>query len=30
VDLGHGIHFLQEDHPHRIGAELAAWYDGLG
>jgi len=29
VDLGHGIHFLQEDHPHRIGAELAAWYDGL-
>ncbi len=30
VDLGHGIHFLQEDHPHQIGAELAAWYDGLG
>lgn len=25
VDLGHGNHFLQEDHPHRIGTELAAW-----
>ncbi|MFQ5662797.1 MAG: haloalkane dehalogenase [Terriglobia bacterium] len=30
VDVGEGIHFLQEDHPHRIGAELASWYDSLG
>ena len=29
VDLGHGIHFLQEDHPHRIGSELARWYREL-
>ena len=29
VDIGHGIHFIQEDHPHKIGAELAAWYTGL-
>jgi haloalkane dehalogenase len=26
VDLGPGIHYLQEDHPHLIGTELAAWY----
>lgn len=26
VDLGPGIHFLQEDNPHRIGRELARWY----
>ncbi len=25
VDLGRGIHFLQEDHPERIGVELARW-----
>jgi haloalkane dehalogenase len=25
VELGHGFHFLQEDHPHEIGAHLAAW-----
>ncbi len=25
VDIGHGIHFIQEDHPHKIGAELATW-----
>ena len=29
VDLGTGIHFLQEDHPHKIGAELAKWHDAL-
>ena len=29
VDLGEGIHFLQEDHPHLIGSELARWYDTL-
>lgn len=26
VDLGKGIHYLQEDHPHRIGEEIAKWY----
>jgi haloalkane dehalogenase len=26
VDLGEGIHFLQEDHPHEIGEALSAWY----
>lgn len=29
VYLGEGRHYLQEDHPHRIGAELASWYQGL-
>lgn len=29
VDIGPGIHYLQEDNPHRIGAELAAWYRAL-
>lgn len=26
VDLGDGIHFLQETHPHTIGTELSKWY----
>jgi haloalkane dehalogenase len=26
VDIGQGIHFLQEDNPHLIGKELAEWY----
>jgi len=25
VDIGQGIHFVQEDTPHLIGYELAAW-----
>lgn len=29
VDTGPGIHFLQEDNPHLIGAELARWYRAL-
>jgi haloalkane dehalogenase len=29
VDIGKGIHYLQEDNPHLIGAELAKWYDSL-
>ena len=29
VDVGKGIHFIQEDNPHEIGAALAAWYRGL-
>jgi haloalkane dehalogenase len=29
VDIGDGIHYLQEDNPHLIGAELAKWYQEL-
>ena len=29
VDLGEGIHYLQEDHPQKIGEELAEWYRNL-
>lgn len=29
VDIGEGIHFLQEDNPHVIGEELAKWYTEL-
>jgi haloalkane dehalogenase len=29
VDLGEGIHYLQEDHPHEIGEGIAEWYRGL-
>ncbi|PLX30082.1 MAG: hypothetical protein C0600_08510 [Ignavibacteria bacterium] len=25
VDIGDGIHYLQEDNPHLIGRELATW-----
>jgi len=26
VDIGEGIHYLQEDNPHKIGSELVKWY----
>lgn len=29
VDIGEGLHFLQEDNPKLIGIELANWYKGL-
>ena len=29
VDIGPGIHYLQEDNPHLIGSELANWYGSL-
>lgn len=29
IDIGAGIHFVQEDNPHRIGEELARWYQAL-
>lgn len=29
VDVGAGIHFLQEDNPHGIGAAIADWYRRL-
>jgi haloalkane dehalogenase len=30
IDIGPGIHYVQEDNPHLIGSEIAKWYDGLG
>jgi len=29
VDMGEGLHFVQEDHPHFIGKEIAKWYSKL-
>ncbi|GAA1221942.1 hypothetical protein [Rhodoglobus aureus] len=29
IDLGDGIHFLQETDPHTIGTELSKWYTRL-
>ena len=29
VHIGEGIHYLQEDNPHLIGAELANWFKSL-
>ncbi len=29
VDIGKGIHYIQEDNPDLIGTELAAWYNAL-
>ena len=29
VDIGAGIHYLQEDNPHKIGEELAKWLQSL-
>jgi haloalkane dehalogenase len=29
VDLGEGIHFVQEDHPHAIGRAISKWYKSL-
>lgn len=29
VHVGAGLHYIQEDHPHRIGTEIVAWYLGL-
>jgi haloalkane dehalogenase len=29
IDIGQGIHYLQEDNPHLIGSELVKWYRGL-
>jgi haloalkane dehalogenase len=29
VDIGEGLHYLQEDNPHLIGEELATWYQNL-
>jgi len=29
IDVGDGIHYLQEDHPHEIGEGIATWYGSL-
>jgi len=29
VDIGSGVHYIQEDNPHLIGEELAKWYQAL-
>ncbi len=29
VDVGEGLHYIQEDNPHLIGEELAKWYRNL-
>jgi len=29
VDIGEGLHYIQEDNPHLIGEELAKWYQNL-
>ncbi len=29
VNLGPGRHFFQEDHPHKVGRHLRAWYQGF-
>ncbi|MCH7574932.1 MAG: haloalkane dehalogenase [Candidatus Marinimicrobia bacterium] len=29
VNVGEGLHYIQEDHPHKIGAELAEWYNDI-
>ena len=29
VDIGEGLHYVQEDNPHLIGEELAKWYQNL-
>ncbi len=29
INLGKGLHYLQEDHPHAIGEALAEWYRGV-
>lgn len=26
IDIGQGLHFIQEDNPHQIGKEIAKWY----
>ena len=29
VDIGPGLHFVQEDRPHEIGEAIRAWHLGL-
>jgi haloalkane dehalogenase len=29
IDLGEGLHFIQEDYPHEIGNGISKWYDEI-
>ncbi len=29
IDLGKGLHFIQEDYPHEIGSAIAEWYQRI-
>jgi len=29
IDMGKSLHYVQEDHPHLIGQEIASWYETL-
>lgn len=29
VELGEGLHFIQEDYPHEIGIEISKWYNDI-
>ncbi|MEE8132469.1 MAG: haloalkane dehalogenase [Nitrososphaerales archaeon] len=29
VNIGRGVHYLQEDNPHLIGSDIAKWYESL-
>jgi len=29
VNIGPGVHYVQEDNPHLIGSEIAKWYDSF-
>ncbi len=29
VNIGPGVHYVQEDNPHLIGSEIAKWYDSI-
>ena len=29
IDLGEGLHFIQEDYPHEIGEGISEWYKNI-
>ena len=29
IDVGNGLHYIQEDQPHTIGSEIAIWYSNI-
>jgi haloalkane dehalogenase len=29
IDLGEGLHFIQEDYPHEIGEGISTWYEEI-
>ena len=30
INLGEGLHFIQEDYPHEIGQNISEWYSEVG